>query len=181
MSWTEERVELLKALWTKGSSASEIAAELGGGISRNAVLGKVDRLKLAKRGRRQPRPRESKPGARLRFRSANRIIYIQGLAGPKRVPPTPLPAEEISKNPVNFMGLTNKNCHWPINDNPPFIFCGDAAIEGQPYCAHHYRIGHQPVRQVSAAVSEYLVRRFTHSSKPSAEPAPPLAPEEMVA
>ena len=40
MSWTDERVELLKKLWADGLSASQIAAELGG-ITRNAVIGKV--------------------------------------------------------------------------------------------------------------------------------------------
>ena len=48
MSWTDERVELLKKLWTDGLSASQIAAELGG-VTRNAVIGKVHRLGLSGR------------------------------------------------------------------------------------------------------------------------------------
>ena len=50
MNWTDERVEQLKKLWTEGLSASQIAAQLGG-VSRNAVIGKVHRLKLSGRGR----------------------------------------------------------------------------------------------------------------------------------
>jgi GcrA cell cycle regulator len=50
MSWTDERVELLKKLWSDGLSASRIAAQLGG-ITRNAVIGKVHRLRLSGRGR----------------------------------------------------------------------------------------------------------------------------------
>ncbi|MEM1378591.1 MAG: GcrA family cell cycle regulator [Pseudomonadota bacterium] len=50
MSWTDERVETLKKLWTDGLSASQIAAKLGG-VSRNAVIGKVHRLKLAPRAK----------------------------------------------------------------------------------------------------------------------------------
>ncbi|MBE7219728.1 MAG: GcrA cell cycle regulator, partial [Caulobacteraceae bacterium] len=46
MSWTEERVERLSTLWLEGRSASQIAAELGEGVSRNAVIGKVHRLGL---------------------------------------------------------------------------------------------------------------------------------------
>src|SRR3954463_9470821 len=61
MSWTDERVELLKKLWTDGLSASQIAAELGG-ITRNAVIGKVHRLGLAGRAKSPssatPRPRK---------------------------------------------------------------------------------------------------------------------------
>src|ERR1041385_2830886 len=61
MSWTDERVELLKKLWTDGLSASQIAAELGG-ITRNAVIGKVHRLGLSGRAKSPssaaPRPRK---------------------------------------------------------------------------------------------------------------------------
>ena len=52
MNWTDERVELLKKLWAEGLSASQIATQLGG-VSRNAVIGKVHRLKLSARGRTQ--------------------------------------------------------------------------------------------------------------------------------
>ncbi|WP_223476476.1 GcrA family cell cycle regulator [Oricola indica] len=50
MSWTDERVEMLKKLWADGLSASQIAAQLGG-VSRNAVIGKVHRLKLSGRAK----------------------------------------------------------------------------------------------------------------------------------
>jgi len=50
MNWTEERVELLRKLWSEGLSASQIAAQLGG-VTRNAVIGKVHRMKLSNRGR----------------------------------------------------------------------------------------------------------------------------------
>src|SRR5256886_7440797 len=63
MSWTDERVELLKKLWTDGLSASQIAAELGG-ITRNAVIGKVHRLGLSGRAKSPssaaPRPRKAR-------------------------------------------------------------------------------------------------------------------------
>ncbi|KPQ08165.1 MAG: autonomous glycyl radical cofactor GrcA [Rhodobacteraceae bacterium HLUCCA12] len=49
MSWTDERVELLKKMWTEGKSASQIAKELGS-VTRNAVIGKVHRLGLSSRG-----------------------------------------------------------------------------------------------------------------------------------
>jgi len=49
MSWTDERVEALKSMWTEGKSASQIAKELGG-VTRNAVIGKVHRLGLSNRG-----------------------------------------------------------------------------------------------------------------------------------
>lgn len=63
MNWTDERVELLKKLWAEGLSASQIAAQLGG-VSRNAVIGKVHRLKLSGRGKTtKAQPRARKPVA----------------------------------------------------------------------------------------------------------------------
>ena len=51
MTWTDERVALLKKLWMEGHSASQIAGELSGGVTRNAVIGKVHRLKLSARAK----------------------------------------------------------------------------------------------------------------------------------
>ncbi len=66
MTWTDDRVELLKKLWMDGLSASQIAAELGG-ITRNAVIGKVHRLGLSGRAKAPsstaPRPRKPRPPA----------------------------------------------------------------------------------------------------------------------
>ena len=59
MNWTDERVELLRKLWSEGLSASQIAAQLGG-VSRNAVIGKVHRLKLSNRGRAAAAPTAKK-------------------------------------------------------------------------------------------------------------------------
>src|SRR5258707_1053279 len=70
MMWTDERVELLKKLWTDGLSASQIAAELGG-ITRNAVIGKVHRLGLSGRAKSPtsaaPRPRKPRAPGMMRL------------------------------------------------------------------------------------------------------------------
>lgn len=66
MSWTDERVELLKKMWGEGQSASQIAKELGG-VTRNAVIGKVHRLGLSNRtsgaAPAKPEPKAAKPAA----------------------------------------------------------------------------------------------------------------------
>jgi len=65
MSWTDERVETLKKMWSEGQSASQIAKELGG-VTRNAVIGKVHRLGLSNRagnGAATPPPAEAQPEA----------------------------------------------------------------------------------------------------------------------
>ena len=72
MGWTEERVELLKKLWLEGLSASQIAGVLGEGVTRNAVIGKVHRLKLTGRAK----PASSTPRARTAPRSTGGIRRV---------------------------------------------------------------------------------------------------------
>ena len=70
MSWTDERVELLKKMWTEGQSASQIAKELGG-VTRNAVIGKVHRLGLSNRsGGQAPAAPASAPKAEAKPKPA---------------------------------------------------------------------------------------------------------------
>ena len=95
VGWTEERVELLKKLWLEGLSASQIAGVLGEGVTRNAVIGKVHRLKLtrprqagssAPRARTTPRPsggvrRVSSGGSRAEFGHCEHDEVAFGLVG----------------------------------------------------------------------------------------------------
>ncbi|MEO6395402.1 MAG: GcrA family cell cycle regulator [Devosia sp.] len=74
MGWTEERVELLKKLWLEGLSASQIAGVLSEGVTRNAVIGKVHRLKLSGRAK----PANSAPRARPASRPAVRRVSLSG-------------------------------------------------------------------------------------------------------
>jgi GcrA cell cycle regulator len=63
MSWTDDRVEMLKKMWSEGQSASQIAKELGG-VTRNAVIGKVHRLGLSNRTAAAPAPSKPEPKAK---------------------------------------------------------------------------------------------------------------------
>jgi len=77
MGWTEERVELLKKLWLEGLSASQIAGVLGEGVTRNAVIGKVHRLKLSGRAK----PASSAPRVRQAPRPAARRVASPSSGG----------------------------------------------------------------------------------------------------
>jgi GcrA cell cycle regulator len=155
MAWTEERVELLKKLWAEGLSASQIAAQLGG-VTRNAVIGKVHRLSLSGRakpassGPRPRKPRMSSPHRPARhFVSGNTALKIHAHPAPRRLP-SPVPMEDvvvpISLN-VSLMALTDQMCKWPLGDpgEENFHFCGHRNFNSLPYCEYHSRLAYQPV------------------------------------
>ena len=160
MAWTEERVEMLKQLWTDGLSASQIARKMGG-VTRNAVIGKVHRLGLS--GRATParvttarissgssRSRPSTPNVgtgRARLRETD-LDEIKDQVVPEPI----LSAEERA----SVLHLTEHTCKWPVGDpgTTDFHFCGARAKPGSPYCATHAAMAYQP-----------LVRRRRKSSK----------------
>ena len=123
MEWTEERVARLTELWTAGYSARNIAEQLGG-VTRNAVIGKANRLGLSK-------PTKSSI-TRRRKREARE---------------TP-PPEEIVVGPeggVSILTLTTSTCRWPLGHpgEETFRFCGARTKTGQPYCEAHCRMAYQ--------------------------------------
>ena len=173
MSWNDERTKLLKSLWAGGESAAEIAVKLnqrfGVEFTRNAVLGKVDRLNLPARLRRRrssvakaiSRKRAVKPASPIptqgnpAFRSLTSEPYTPG---PELVIPL---AERKS-----LMDLERKDCRWPIGDPqsayPEFHFCGREKIPGLPYCEPHARRAFTPApirRQVVVANDIQPVKR----------------------
>lgn len=141
--WTEERVGALKKLWLEGQSASQIAKQLGGGVTRNAVIGKVHRLGLS--GRAAPSqparaPRTPRPRVPIAQPSApRRIEAVQ----PRPAQPAP-PGPELTGT-ATVMTLGAHMCKWPIGDptSREFSFCGRRASEGV-YCMEHARVAYQP-------------------------------------
>lgn len=162
MSWTDERVETLKKLWLEGQSASQIAAELGG-VTRNAVIGKVHRLGLSGRARTTraapPRPQakpKAAPAAPQATVSGNLKLKPQVRSEPvEEVAVEAKPAlnlvntgAPVSKRATILM-LNDRVCKWPIGDpsKEDFHFCGCPSEQGSPYCTYHTRIAYQPVRE----------------------------------
>ncbi|MDG1825611.1 MAG: GcrA family cell cycle regulator [Henriciella sp.] len=166
MAWTEDRVEVLKKLWAEGHSASQIAKELGG-VTRNAVIGKVHRLGLS--GRATPSrpvkrpPRLARPKPRVQpdgsvvapkvspsiaapLKSAEKTAMLATL------PPKPLADGEAA----TILTLRDSMCKWPIGDpaDPKFAFCGRKSATG-PYCAEHAKVAFQPAKKREKKKSEY--------------------------
>lgn len=182
MNWTDERVEKLKRLWSEGLSASQIAAQLGG-VSRNAVIGKVHRLNLpgrAKAGGNASATRAPKRPAAVPQRPASNFQSRT----PTRTTPRPAGAAALLKEEVDgeamqsvaivpvsrgnvvvpisrrllLTELTERTCKWPIGDPmaDDFHFCGCESSDSSPYCAYHAKLAYQPVaeRRRAAAARE---------------------------
>jgi GcrA cell cycle regulator len=157
MTWTDERVESLKKLWGEGLSASQIAAELGG-ITRNAVIGKVHRLGLSGRAKSPsastPRPRKARAHAHTHTHmmrvSRPAVRGNTALAHAYDFEPEPEP--ELVDNVIplgqrrTILELTEDTCRWPIGDpgSIEFFFCGGQTGTGAPYCTFHARVAYQP-------------------------------------
>jgi len=97
MSWTDERVEMLKKMWSEGQSASQIAKELGG-VTRNAVIGKVHRLGLSNRAGSAPAPAEAKP--EVKPQAAKPKPAPKPAAAPEAKPAEPAPAPAAAAAPA---------------------------------------------------------------------------------
>jgi GcrA cell cycle regulator len=124
LGWLAERIDRLKALWTRGLTASEIGNELG--VSRNAVIGKIHRLKGYESARMPAGNKHARP------------------------PPAPKPKPPAPKQPrvvlnVPFLNLTIDElragvCRYPHGEASPYLFCGQPTRKGSPYCALHRRM-----------------------------------------
>ena len=172
MAWTEERVEILKRLWAEGLSASQIANRLGG-VTRNAVIGKVHRLGLSGRATtsraKAPRPRRrlahksdrpSRPSLPTHGAVALKPIYDE--EPDTIVELAPAPVEELVipiSERTTIISLKESMCRWPIGDpgDKDFHFCGRHSPPGTPYCEHHARVAYQPVqsrRRVRSTIAQ---------------------------
>lgn len=149
MSWSDERVEVLKKLWAEGLSASQIAKELGG-VTRNAVIGKVHRLGLS--GRATPsrppsrfvNPHRPRVAARPALRLASSTENAPTPA-PIPIDPAPLPNGEFA----TVLDLSEHICKWPVGDpsDDSFQFCGHKTKVGAPYCEAHAQMAFQPPKK----------------------------------
>ena len=156
MSWTEEKVNKLKELWGKGNTASQIA-EIIGGITRNAVIGKAHRLNLSAKIKTRTVPsKESfnntaeqnnnkvKRGRRSKFKS----LIIEKDFEPE--------------NPKQLEQLDENSCKWPIGhpNEKSFYFCGRTSLKDFSYCKLHLLYAYQPKGKKEDAIEKDEVPEF---------------------
>ena len=139
MSWTDEDVEIVKTLWQKGQSASQIAGALGKGrFTRNAVIGKIHRIGLTGRGK-VPGHTSGGPPRKVKLTPHFSQPKTKSAAIFKT---EPLPKEDTP--PAKLIALhelEDHHCRWRFHDpkSPEFGFCGGAKVIGLPYCETHVR------------------------------------------
>ena len=163
MSWTEEKVEKLKELWGKGNTASQIA-EIIGGISRNAVIGKAHRLnlsaKLVKRSKAGSSINRTNFGTK-NFEKRSRKNKFRSLLLDKNFEPAKnLSLEELTENTCKYMeGHPNEKSA---------SFCGRKNVDKFSYCPLHLIVVFQPRGKKEDLASEDEIPQFIEKKIKSA-------------
>jgi GcrA cell cycle regulator len=159
--WSAASIALLRRRWAEGANARSIARELGRGVSRCAVLGKVHRLKL-----RQPelklrrwRKEKARPRRRRRAASSNRAEHrinelmaafhalgLNTVCDASDARTAHLHADKAFGPACELLELTQATCRWPIGEPGAegFAFCGAAPFKRYPYCVGHCLIAYRP-------------------------------------
>jgi GcrA cell cycle regulator len=167
--WTKARTRYLRRRWAQGARVRDIAAELGHGITPNAVIAKIHRLGIADLS-----PFGGAPGRRYAAKTIRRVDKVaSGYRAAYWYRKGPLPAWVVSAKPYvedarldaniprrrrrALLELTDDTCRWPVGDpgSARFFFCGARAAHNKPYCAEHcaraYRRPRAPPANARAA------------------------------
>jgi GcrA cell cycle regulator len=164
MSWNDEKVTKLKELWGKGNTASQIA-EIIGGISRNAVIGKAHRLNLS---------------AKLKTRSATSRENYESTSEEKNIKTNKSRKSKFKsliiekdfepENPKQLEELDESSCKWPVGhpDENLFYFCGRSSLKDFSYCKLHLLYAYQPKGRKEESTEKEEVTEFIGKKTKSA-------------
>lgn len=131
-NWTAERVEMACTLWREGYTASQVAMQLGG-VSRSAVLGKLNRLGVGRRDAPPRQPLHVRMRQRRRQEKGERAYFRQPAA---RLLKTEQATEQQPLH-VKLLDLGPHDCRWPFGDRPNYTFCGARQAADSSYCPTH--------------------------------------------
>ncbi len=141
MSWTDEKVAKLKELWGKGNTASQIA-EIIGGLSRNAVIGKAHRLNLSAK----IKTRAATSSQNFDNSSIEKNIQVTKKGRKSKFKSLIIDKDFEPENPKSLEELDENSCKWPIGhpDEKSFYFCGRSSLKDFSYCKLHLLYAYQP-------------------------------------
>ena len=166
MSWNEEKVEKLKELWGKGSTASQIA-EIIGGITRNAVIGKAHRLKLASK------IKTRNASSTQAYNNSEEDNFKQVKGRKSKFKSLLIEKDFEPENPKRLEELDESSCKWPVGhpEETSFYFCGRSSLKDFSYCKLHLLYAYQPKGKKEEAttdkeeeVSAYIEKKVNTAS-----------------
>ena len=166
MSWNEEKVEKLKKLWGKGSTASQIA-EIIGGITRNAVIGKAHRLKLASK------IKTRNASSTQAYNNSEEDSFKQVKGRKSKFKSLLIEKDFEPENPKRLEELDESSCKWPVGhpEETSFYFCGRSSLKDFSYCKLHLLYAYQPKGKKEEAttdkeeeVSAYIEKKVNTAS-----------------
>ena len=140
MSWTDEKISKLKELWGKGNTASQIA-EIIGGISRNAVIGKAHRLNLS------AKIKSRSVSSNQNFQNDKEESNLKQKQGRKSKFQSLIIEKDFEpENPKKLEELDESSCKWPVGhpEEESFYFCGRSSLKDFSYCKLHLLYAYQP-------------------------------------
>lgn len=182
MTWTEQKIQMLKDMWGNGYSASEIANRLGD-ITRNAVIGKAHRMKLSAgpvaSGAKRVSGTVAPPTGILKAKTTASMKSPRKTSMLRSLPNVPAPTSTASYTREHYnpsdafkkkgegIAVTKageRHCRWPVGDprSPEFRFCGCNAHDGLPYCLDHARVAYQNLGRKSRSVMNEPAERERH-------------------
>lgn len=128
-TWTDEPVRVLESMWTNGKFAVDIAKAIGGGLTKNAIIGKARRM-----GFKRP---DYAPGTRYAPHKTPRKnpAYRPKVANRSRIVSAP---PDIVPLHISLGELTSTTCRFPYGTVAPYTFCGHPILEESPYCPFHH-------------------------------------------
>ena len=162
MSWNDEKITKLKELWGNGNTASQIA-EIIGGLSRNAVIGKAHRLNLSSK----IKPRSSTSNHNL-LGNAETNISKQRQVKKSKFQSLIIEKNFEPENPKKLEELDETSCKWPVGhpEEETFYFCGRSSLKDFSYCKLHLLYAYQtktkkgePTSDKDDESSEYIEKK----------------------